>query len=256
MKLRISLLLVVALMTGACQKRSRLSPTVLTPPTPEKPARVAQKPQSKPAVAATSTANTTANNTKAPAPSKTSVVTPSASASASGSVKSFPTAGVSGPSYSGSAPLSPYPATVSAAPTSSTASTASSSTSAPSTVASKPAASKTVRSKATGSSKLASAKSVKVDEKVSSETPLEKKKNVASVSRSEAKMLAEASLEAGRQLLRDEQHESALKAFREAVRLNSNSAEAWMGIAFVSERNGNMKTAVEAFKEAKKLWGM
>ena len=236
MKLRISLLLVVAFLSGACQKRSRLSPTVLTPPTPEKPARVAQKPQPKPAVAATSVAS----NTKAPAPAPV--------ASASG--KSLPATFVSGPSYAGSAPLSPFP--VSAPAASAPSNTPKSS----SNVATKPVVSKSVHAKASGSSKLASAKPGKADEKLNAEDELEKKKALASARRSEAKVLAEASLEAGRQLLREEQHESALKAFREAVRLNSNSAEAWMGIAFVSERNGNMKTAVEAFKEAKKLWGM
>jgi len=113
-----------------------------------------------------------------------------------------------------------------------------------------------VRLKSPGSSTVVSSKPAQAGEKVRAESQLEKKKALAATRRSETRFLAEASLEAGRQLLREEQHESALKAFREAVRLNSNSAEAWMGIAYVSERNGNMKTAVEAFKEAKKLWGM
>ena len=248
MKIRISLLLVVAFLSGACQKRSRLSPTVLTPPTPEKPTRVAQKPQSKAAVATTSNSN----NTKVQSASKSAVATPSPAPAhvASVSGKSMPTIVVSGPSYAGSAPLSPFPVNVPAAPAPSNAAKVSS------TVASKPAVSKSVHAKSSGSSKLAGAKSGKPDEKANTENELEKRKALASTRRSEAKILAEASLEAGRQLLREEQHESALKAFREAVRLNSNSAEAWMGIAFVSERNGNMKTAVEAFKEAKKLWGM
>jgi Flp pilus assembly protein TadD len=83
-----------------------------------------------------------------------------------------------------------------------------------------------------------------------------KKKRLAALRRAKARKQAAASLEAGRQLLRDSLDESALKAFREAVRLNSRSAEAWLGIAYVCERSGNVKDAIVAFKEAKKLWGM
>jgi len=83
-----------------------------------------------------------------------------------------------------------------------------------------------------------------------------KKKKLAAARRAQAKRLALASLEAGRQLLREEQDESALKAFKEAVRHNSKSAEAWMGIAFVHEKAGNTHDALEAFKEAKKIWGL
>ncbi len=83
-----------------------------------------------------------------------------------------------------------------------------------------------------------------------------KKKKLAAARRAQARRLALASLEAGRQLLREEQDESALKAFKEAVRLNSKSAEAWMGIAFVHEKAGNTQDALEAFKEAKKIWGL
>ena len=83
-----------------------------------------------------------------------------------------------------------------------------------------------------------------------------KKKRLAAARRAQARKLAAASLEAGRQLLREEQNSAALRAFRESVRLNSHSPEAWMGIAFVCERAGNTKDALEAFKEAKKLWGM
>jgi len=83
-----------------------------------------------------------------------------------------------------------------------------------------------------------------------------KRKRLSAVKRARAKKLASASLEAGRQLLRDSLDESALKAFREAVRLNSQNAEAWLGIAYVCERSGNVKDAIMAFKEAKKVWGM
>lgn len=83
-----------------------------------------------------------------------------------------------------------------------------------------------------------------------------KKKRMAAARRAQARRLAAASLEAGRQLLREEQHAAALRAFRESVRLYSQSPEAWMGIAFVCERSGNTKDAIDAFREAKKLWGM
>ncbi len=82
------------------------------------------------------------------------------------------------------------------------------------------------------------------------------KKRLAAARRIQARKLAAASLEAGRQLLREEQNTAALRAFREAVRLNSHSPEAWIGIAYVCERNGNTKDAVDAFREAKRLWGM
>lgn len=84
----------------------------------------------------------------------------------------------------------------------------------------------------------------------------EKKKRQAAARRAQARRLAAASLEAGRQLLREEQSTAALRAFRESVRLNSHSPEAWMGIAFLCERSGNTKDALDAFREAKKLWGM
>ena len=83
-----------------------------------------------------------------------------------------------------------------------------------------------------------------------------KRKRLSAAKRVRARKLASASLEAGRQLLRDSLDESALKAFREAVRLNSSNAEAWLGIAYVCERSGNVKDAISAFKEAKKVWGM
>ena len=84
----------------------------------------------------------------------------------------------------------------------------------------------------------------------------EKKRKLASARRVQAKKLAEASYEAGRQLLRENQTEPALRAFRESVRLNSHSPDAWMGVAYVCEITGNTKDAVEAFRAAKKLWGM
>jgi Flp pilus assembly protein TadD len=119
--------------------------------------------------------------------------------------------------------------------------------------ASKPAGSPT----ASAASKTAAARPSAAAEKAAAAARLAaKKKKLAAARRAQAKRMAVASLEAGRQLLREEQDESALKAFKEAVRLNSRSAEAWMGIAFVHEKTGNTRDALEAFKEAKKIWGL
>lgn len=115
---------------------------------------------------------------------------------------------------------------------------------------------KTVAKPATPS-KATAGQSTSVSEKAAAAARLAaKKKKLAAARRAQAKRLAIASLEAGRQLLREEQDDSALKAFKEAVRLNSRSAEAWMGIAFVHEKAGNTRDALEAFKEAKKIWGL
>lgn len=84
----------------------------------------------------------------------------------------------------------------------------------------------------------------------------EKKRRQAAARRLQARKLAEASYEAGRQLLRENQTEPALRAFRESVRLNSHSPDAWMGVAYICEITGNTKDAVEAFRAAKRLWGM
>jgi len=114
----------------------------------------------------------------------------------------------------------------------------------------------TAPTQAHASPKTALVAAEKVGKKVESERLAAKRKRLAAARRARSRSLASASLEAGRQLLRDSLDESALKAFREAVRLNSRSAEAWLGIAYVCERSGNVKDAIVAFKEAKKLWGM
>jgi Flp pilus assembly protein TadD len=84
----------------------------------------------------------------------------------------------------------------------------------------------------------------------------ERKRKIAAARRLQMRKMAEASYEAGRQLLRENQTEHALRAFRESVRLNSHSPDAWMGVAYVCEITGNTKDAVEAFRAAKRLWGM
>jgi Flp pilus assembly protein TadD len=84
----------------------------------------------------------------------------------------------------------------------------------------------------------------------------EKKRRLAAARRLQARKLAVASYEAGKQFLRENQAEPALRAFRESVRLNSHSPDAWMGVAYICEMTGNTKDAIQAFREAKKLWGM
>lgn len=63
-------------------------------------------------------------------------------------------------------------------------------------------------------------------------------------------------LERGRDHLRDEQHEDALREFREAVRLDRESVDAWIRIAFVYEQEGDDQRAAEAFREVKRLWSL
>ena len=84
----------------------------------------------------------------------------------------------------------------------------------------------------------------------------EKKRRLAAARRLQARKMAVASYEAGKQFLRENQTEPALRAFRESVRLNSHSPDAWMGVAYTCEMTGNTKDAIQAFREAKKLWGM
>jgi Flp pilus assembly protein TadD len=109
------------------------------------------------------------------------------------------------------------------------------------------------------SSSKSSGRSVGVSARAKADTAArlaERKRRLAAARRAQARKLAQASYEAGRQLLRENQPEPALRAFRESVRLNSHSPDAWMGVAYICEITGNTKDAVQAFREAKKLWGM
>jgi Tfp pilus assembly protein PilF len=45
-----------------------------------------------------------------------------------------------------------------------------------------------------------------------------------------------------------------MQAFKQAVKLMPGSADAWLRIAFLLEREGNLEEARRAFREAKKLW--
>ena len=184
MKLRISLLLAVVLMTGACQ-RARLSPVVLQSPAEEKGSKTAAKAPEKQAGKPSSKVAETSHDK---APVKSGVISEK-------------------PKTGGTEPVA--------------------------------AKIETKEERLAEAARLAA-----------------KKKRQAAARRAQARRLAAASLEAGRLLLREEQHTAALRAFRESVRLYSHSPEAWMGIAFSCERSGNTKEAIDAFREAKKLWGM
>ncbi|MEI6713408.1 MAG: hypothetical protein WCO60_06625 [Verrucomicrobiota bacterium] len=67
---------------------------------------------------------------------------------------------------------------------------------------------------------------------------------------------AKDAVERGRERLRDEQNGEALVAFQEAVRLDHQSVDAWIRIAYVYEQEGDMARASEAFREVKRLWAM
>lgn len=185
MKLRISLLLAMALLSGGCN-RTRLSPVVLQSPSEDKATKSVSKPAAK------------------------------------HSVVSKPSAKPAVVSEHAKSPERPVAAT---------------------------------QEKSVVEHVVAKAES-KQDKVAEAARLAAKKKRLAAARRAQSRRLAAASLEAGRQLLREDQIPSALKAFRESVRLNNNSPEAWMGIAYVCERSGRTKDAIEAFREAKKLWGM
>jgi Flp pilus assembly protein TadD len=93
-------------------------------------------------------------------------------------------------------------------------------------------------------------------------TPEETAERAARRRKAEAARLAKVrrlsadALERGRERLREEQHEEALQAFHEAVRLDRHSAEAWIRIAYVCEQEGDMERASAAFREAKKIWSL
>ena len=46
----------------------------------------------------------------------------------------------------------------------------------------------------------------------------------------------------------------AIKAFRQTVKLSPDSADAWLRLAYLCEKEGKTEEAMRAFKEAKRLW--
>lgn len=88
-----------------------------------------------------------------------------------------------------------------------------------------------------------------------SKLPLaEKKKQTEAQKREEIQKAAEQSYEAGLQFIRESRDADAIKAFRQTVKLAPESADAWLRLAYLCEKEGKTEEALRAFKEAKRLW--
>ncbi len=70
----------------------------------------------------------------------------------------------------------------------------------------------------------------------------------------EIRKQATESYRSGQQLIRESRNTEAMQAFKQSVKLMPGSADAWLRIAFLLEREGNLEEARRAFREAKKLW--
>jgi hypothetical protein len=62
------------------------------------------------------------------------------------------------------------------------------------------------------------------------------------------------SFHSGQQLIRESRNAEAMQALKQAVKLAPESADAWLRIAFLLEREGKLEEARRAFKEAKRFW--
>jgi hypothetical protein len=82
----------------------------------------------------------------------------------------------------------------------------------------------------------------------------EKKKLSEAQKREEIQKAAEQSYEAGLQFIRESRDADAIKAFRQTVKLSPDSADAWLRLAYLCEKEGKTEEALRAFKEAKRLW--
>lgn len=82
----------------------------------------------------------------------------------------------------------------------------------------------------------------------------DKKKQTEAQKREETQKAAEQSYEAGLQFLRESRDADAIKAFRQTVKLAPESADAWLRLAYLCEKEGKAEEALRAFKEAKRLW--
>jgi tetratricopeptide (TPR) repeat protein len=93
-------------------------------------------------------------------------------------------------------------------------------------------------------------------------TPEEIAARIARRKKAEAARLAKIrsqareALERGREQLREEKNSEALQAFNEAVKLDRESVDAWLRIAYVYEQEGDELHAAEAFEEVKRLWAL
>jgi Flp pilus assembly protein TadD len=70
----------------------------------------------------------------------------------------------------------------------------------------------------------------------------------------EIRKQATESYRSGQQLIRESRNTEAMQAFKQSLKLMPGSADAWLRIAFLLEREGNLEEARRAFREAKKLW--
>jgi Tfp pilus assembly protein PilF len=82
----------------------------------------------------------------------------------------------------------------------------------------------------------------------------DKKKQADAQKKEEVQRAAEQSYEAGLQFIRESRDADAIKAFRQAVKLAPDSADAWLRLAYLCEKEGKTEEALRAFKEAKRLW--
>jgi TolA-binding protein len=80
------------------------------------------------------------------------------------------------------------------------------------------------------------------------------KKLSESERREEIRRQATESYRSGQQLIRESRNTEAMQAFKQSVKLMPGSADAWLRIAYLLEREGNIEEARRAFREAKKLW--
>ena len=85
-------------------------------------------------------------------------------------------------------------------------------------------------------------------------TQSERKKQTEAQKREETQKAAEQSYEAGLQFIRESRDADAIKAFRQTVKLAPDSADAWLRLAYLCEKEGKTEEAMRAFKEAKRLW--
>lgn len=80
-------------------------------------------------------------------------------------------------------------------------------------------------------------------------------KKLSEVERKEAvRKQANDSYHSGQQLIRESRNTEAMQALKQTVKLAPESADAWLRIAYLLEREGKLDEARRAFKEAKKFW--
>lgn len=95
------------------------------------------------------------------------------------------------------------------------------------------------------------AKDIAASQKVAIVAP----KKLSDAERKEAvRRQANDSYQSGQQLIRESRNAEAMQALKQTVKLVPESADAWLRIAYLLEREGKLDEARRAFKEAKKFW--